>query len=524
MSHADRIARLVVPGPIAVVFLLWLIAALLIHQPLFLNSDGDPARHIRHGLWILEQGSLIRADPFSFTRLGEPFVGFEYGSQVLFGLMHRAAGLAGVVALSLILVALTPALVAWFLLKKGVDPLLAMFGAILSGIVAQIHFVARPHLFTFLFTLILLYWLERDRRPPWWAFGFLFVVWVNLHGGVVFGLVLVGLYLLAALVKTPLPRARETALAETKSLGLILVVGGAALFLTPYGTALPFHLMDFFGEPFLRENTAEFRSPNFHKTIIKPFLVVLLAMMALLAKSRRPLPLRWLLVILATVGFALMAGRNIALFGLTALPLFLLHMDPVWRRMPDWRGLREGFGRGALVARSGGWILLASGTIGALALNGGRAFGVQVLEDQFDPEIFPVAIVQEARAEGVEGRLFHEFTWGGWLLYAWPEQRVFIDGGTDFYGKGIFSTYIDVRELAPGWRDLLEAHSIDHVLFPVDAPLVHELVREPGWGLRACDATGALLSRNMACTENAFDVLASCLETRRSMDSAGKSE
>ena len=37
-----------------------------------------------------------------------------------------------------------------------------------------------------------------------------------------------------------------------------------------------------------------------------------------------------------------------------------------------------------------------------------------------------------ARAEKLQGRIFHDFIWGGYLLYAWPEQKVFIDGGTDF--------------------------------------------------------------------------------------------
>ena len=40
--------------------------------------DGDTARHLRHGETILATGALIREDPFSFTRPGAPFVGFEY--------------------------------------------------------------------------------------------------------------------------------------------------------------------------------------------------------------------------------------------------------------------------------------------------------------------------------------------------------------------------------------------------------------------------------------------------------------
>ena len=51
--------------------------------------------------------------------------------------------------------------------------------------------------------------------------------------------------------------------------------------------------------------------------------------------------------------------------------------------------------------------------------------------------------------------MFNNFIWGGYLLHAWPEQRVFIDGGTDHYGEKLFNEYIQVWNLDPGWRDVL---------------------------------------------------------------------
>jgi hypothetical protein len=45
---------------------------------------------------MLTHHSLIHNDPFSWTMGGQPFVGFEYGSQIIYALVHRVAGLAGV--------------------------------------------------------------------------------------------------------------------------------------------------------------------------------------------------------------------------------------------------------------------------------------------------------------------------------------------------------------------------------------------------------------------------------------------
>ena len=514
MSRAAGFARLV-PGPAAAVFWFWLVAVPSVHQPRLLNGDGDLARHLRHGQWILEHGTVIRQDPFSLTHAGRPFVGFEYGSQVMYALVHRAAGLAGVTALAVALVALSCALVARFLLRRGVDPLLAFLGAMLAGVVAQVHFAARPHLVTFVFTALLLELLERPKRPPWWAFALFFVVWANLHAGALFGLVVVGIYLAAAVVEGLNPDRWYEAWSKMRSLGLILLVGTVALFATPYGADGPIHIVRFFGDRYLRERTAEFFSPSFHWAGMKPFLAVLLGTVLAFGWSRARVPLSSLLVIAATLGFALLAQRNVSLFAFTGLPLLLLHLDAPWKRLPDPRGLRAGFARGASHATDWPWIALGALVLATIAANGGMIRQVQVLHNRFDPRVFPVALVEDARKRGLEGRYFHEFTWGGYLLYAWPGQPIFIDGGTDFFGGDHLRRYTTIRGMSPGWRDSLRAYDIDHALLGVRTPLAHELARDPAWGLERCDATAVLLTRSAPHAAAQADSLAACLAASR---------
>ncbi|MGH7586457.1 MAG: hypothetical protein ACREMH_09445 [Gemmatimonadales bacterium] len=509
MSRAAGFARLV-PGPAAVVFWFWLVAVPLVHQPRLLNGDGDLARHLRHGQWILEHGTVIRQDPFSLTHAGRPFVGFEYGSQVMYALAHRAAGLAGVTALAVALIALASALVARFLLRRGVDPLLAFLGAMLAGVVAQIHYVARPHLVTFVLTVLLLEMLERPRRPPWWVFAFFFVAWANLHAGVLFGLVVVGIYLAAAVVEGLDSDRWHEAWGRMRGFGLILLVGTAALFVTPYGADGPTHIAHFFGDRYLRERTSEFFSPSFHWAGMKPFLAVLLGTVLAFGWSRGRVPLSSLLVITATIGFALLAQRNVSLFAYTGLPLLLLHLDGAWKRLPDPRGLRAGFARGASQATDWPWIAIGALLVGAIAANEGRVRSVQVLANRFDRYTFPVDLVEHARAREMKGRYFHEFTWGGYLLYAWPGQPIFIDGGTDFFGGSHLRSFPAIRGMWPGWRDSLRAYDIDHALLGVRTPLAHELARDPGWGLVRCDVTGVLLSRSAPRAAAQSDSLASC--------------
>ena len=123
------------PSIPAVVFLtLLFLVPIGLQQPL-LNSDGDLARHLLHGQYMLEHRELIRADPFSYTRPGQPFVAFEYGSQILYALAQRFGGLPAVAVLAGLLLASTYSLLAGFLLRRGVDPLLAYLTVVLAALV-----------------------------------------------------------------------------------------------------------------------------------------------------------------------------------------------------------------------------------------------------------------------------------------------------------------------------------------------------------------------------------------------------
>lgn len=484
------------PSLPALVFLLWSIVVALTAGSRLLNADGDTARHLRHGDTILSTGRVIRQDPFSFSRPGAPFVGFEYGSQILMAEVNRLAGLPGVVIFSALLIALTYALLTRFLLQRGVEPGFAYLLVSLSAVLGSMHWAARPHLITQLFVVVLLDLLDRDESPPLWWFGLLFVAWANLHGGFIFGLILVALFAGAHLAAGLLGAAdRTNSFARARTLGTALLVGLGASFLTPYGAALPRHVFGFFGQDFIQRVTSEFQPPEFRDLGTRLFLVTLLLAIAALARWRERIALPRLAVFLAVTAFALMARRNIALWALTALPLLAIHLDPAVRQMPEPPNFRASFARTA-GGRTWPWVLPPVVVLLFLALAQGRLGTLQLVPGEFSAKTFPVEAMARARSEHLDGRLFTSFTWGGYQLYAWPEQKVFIDGGTDFYGEAVLKDYLDIWTLQPGWRDRLARWEISRAILPARSPLAAELGREPGWREWYRDSTAVGLVRD----------------------------
>src|SRR5579872_4861621 len=83
-----------VASSVALLYCLFLFSG---YQKLF--RDSDAGWHIRTGEHILATGALPRTDPYSFTRAGQPWYAWEWGADVLTGLVHRSWGLTGVAML-----------------------------------------------------------------------------------------------------------------------------------------------------------------------------------------------------------------------------------------------------------------------------------------------------------------------------------------------------------------------------------------------------------------------------------------
>jgi hypothetical protein len=483
------------PSLFDIIFVIWAVVVPVGFGFRLLNSDGDLARHLRLGEAMLGQHGLVREDVFSFTKAGQPFLAFEYGSELLYAGAYKAAGLAGVAVLAGLVLALTYALVARFLVRRGGDPLLAYLVSMAAAVLSAAHWLARPHLFTMLFVVILLELLQDTSRRALGWHALLFVLWANVHGGFSFGCILIALYAVGEAVEgrlsgDPAPwygRARHHATA----LGVALV----ASLLNPNGYKLLEHVFGFFGNSAILRQTQEFMSPDFHTINGKIFLLALLGVVTALAWSRRRPTLPVLLVLLATIAFALLSQRNIELFALTALPLVALHLDAEWRALPVLRGAKAVFAREHAGRHAG----VGAATVGllmvGLALGGGSVAGTPIVPNRFDDKAFPVRAVVDARDAKLGGRMFSHFIWGGYLMHEWPEQRVFIDGGTDHYGEKLFNEYIQVWNLDPGWRDVMKRWDIDLALLPPDSRLADELVRDQRWNIWHCDSTATILLR-----------------------------
>jgi hypothetical protein len=508
--------RFLLPSVRDIIFILlfWsLLAGPLSNRPL---ADADIGWHIRTGEQILATHSLPRTDPFSSTMQGQPWFAWEWLYDILVGILHQTCGLNGVVWLCALLVAAIFALLFSQLLRRGTGLILAVLLMLLAEAASMIHLYARPHIVSWLFSLLWFVALEHwerwehwqpGRPPSWirWFFPASMLLWVNLHGGWLFGLALLGIYTFAAFVESWRARKNDAFAGirvahRARAMGVAFVVSALATLVNPYGWRLHAHIYRYLGDRYLMNRIDEFRSPDFHGWAERCFAVILVLVLIAFAKSRKNLRLSHLLVVLLVAYAGFYSSRNIPvssmLLVLIAGPMLWDNFAALADKPGAWQWLRRGANRisdfsgrmGAqeIELRGHLWPVVAASLALAICLQGGWLGSWQLIHAQFDPRKVPVAAVnflQKENKENVEELpvtepIFSTDAWGGYLIYRmYPEGKVVIDDRHDLYGAGRIRQYLILTGAEPGWQGVLDEWKIRTALLPADSTLAN-LLRE----------------------------------------------
>ena len=101
-------------------------------------------------------------------------------------------------------IALFAALLLRFTVARGASPLFAVATTFLAVGACNVHYFARPHLFTLMLVPLCAWILDRDaERRDWmlWLLVPITAVWTNLHGGFLAALALVAIYFAGTLIE-----------------------------------------------------------------------------------------------------------------------------------------------------------------------------------------------------------------------------------------------------------------------------------------------------------------------------------
>ena len=436
-------------------------------------NNSDTYWQIAVGQWILDHNALPRVDFYSFTKAGEPWVSSSWLSQVLLAASYSLAGWTGPVVLAAACIAVTFAMLTW-ILGQRLPAVFAVIVTLVALLVPVQHLLARPHVLVLPVMLAWAYGLlsasERGRAPSFWLLP-LIALWANLHGGFVFGLVLVGGFALEALWNADRAQRRTVALRWA----VFGVAALAACCVTPYGwgSILAARKILDLGE--LLHLIYEWMPADFSR--FGMFEMSILALIAGALYGGVKLSPPRIALVLGLLHMALAHNRNIDIFVLLVPIVVLAPVASQFAFQPA-RFARMGMPAAAMAVL----LVLVGGWTWVLSANAGFA----------PPERqSPAAAVDVLKARNPK-RVLNDLPFGGYMI--WRQMPVFIDGRAELYGEAFEMAYYRALQLKDvnQFLDILNTWEIDAVLLTPGTPAVGLLDNISGWQRIYSDANAVL--------------------------------
>jgi hypothetical protein len=463
-----------------ILFILIFLFLILFGSNLF--RDGDPGRHITVGNYMIENRTIVTSDIFSTTMAGQPITPHEWLAQLAFGVSYKILGLAGVVFLISLVISISIVLVYREVVKRGIPHLWAIFLAIWCAAMTSAHWLARPHVFTFLFLALWtpgLLQLSKGEKKTIWQFPLIMLIWANTHGAFIAGFLVWG-----AIVAGWVWEHRASIKAEKTLLYKLILTGVVAFlatFFNPAGWKLWATSIGYITNRYLTQFTQEYRSLDFHNINAWPFLIFVAVSFIILTRSWKKLPLSESFLLASWFPLALYSGRNMPLFAIIAVPIMAGYSVPRVSAISFLKNLVTPIKNLEIHLKGFLWSFIVVLTI-FLLLFSGHKLDYPREGYNFNSSEFPVAAVAWLENNPQNGNMFNFCRWGGYLLYRqWPQQNVFIDGQTDFYGETLTRQYEQVISAQEGWKEILDSYQVQWMIIPPGTSLALKLYTESEW-------------------------------------------
>lgn len=449
---------------------LFVAALLLFSRQALTQSDGDLFAHIAFGRVILERGLPAEVSP-------------AWGSAVLFALLDRWGGLTMVSMAVALIAGIAHALQTGLLLRSGTHTTTTLLAVTVGFALAASHWLARPHAFTLLGCAALMTLLRSPGMAARAALGPLFAVWANLHGGWVFGWLVVVVDGIGKGI-TAAQRA-EWRVRIGREAGTLLLVT-AATFATPYGLSLHRAVSRALRDVALSGVIDEYRPPTWSATEDWLFFVTAAFVVAVAVRQPRRLTASVLPVLALSLAAAMSAGRNISLFAFTGWPLFVAAFTAPETAGDDapWP-IRIGSVLPTMTVLFTATVLLALGSRDVVQR--------RIIPTPVDSTRFPTAAVQRLHRDNVSGPLMTTWAWSGYVSYAWPGRRAWFDPLA--FSVQEMQRFGDVLLVRRAPSPLLDSLGIEIVMIPHDIPLARQLTTLRGWRRWYADGTTIVFRR-----------------------------
>jgi hypothetical protein len=460
--------------------------------------DTDYWWHLKVGQYIANHHVVPSHDFMSFTMVGHAWTDHEWLAEIgLFGL-YQLAGLWGPDVFFALLITASFALVYATMAQRGIHRVLATFIVAMAFMASSASWGPRIQMVTLFFLaafgLVLQRFAITRNRRLLVALPLMMLIWANVHGGFVLGLVVVGIALVGEWLNRVTRRPGALERDDLKMLLYGLLATGAVTIVNPNGVRQLLYPLTFVLPNAYTNLIQESASPNFHMPVIMVFEVMLLLLFTAFLITRERLNWTHLFIVLAFTHLAFSQVRNVAVWSVVATPVLAYYLQAMVAP------LKEMFPRAAYKRRPvkghTGQVLNLALLILVLVVyvaEGTHYINARAMRTA-ETSSYPTGAVAYMRIHHLPKRAFVSYGWGGYLLWnLFPTYRDYMDSRADtLYNKTILDGYLNMYTASSGWQNTLKQYRIQDVLIEPGAPLAQTLAQDKTWRLAYHDSSSVL--------------------------------
>jgi hypothetical protein len=466
----------------------WTIIAILFCVKLITPGFSDPDFywHLKTGEYIVSNFSIPKIDPFAYTSSGMHWVAHEWLSEVIFHLVDKSFGFWGLKILVASTFCATFTVLFRFAKKMTRNDTRALILVLVFFAPLMPYGSPRPQIFTFLLFTILLFILLNFKylksTKYLFAIPFLMPLWVNLHGAYAVGFVMLLLFTGLEWAKHIFTDNRDLQLRrDLWRLTVCVLISGLTANINPHFFEIwtyPFYLVSM---EVSKGIIAEWRSPDFHQTFYKYYLIVIIGFLLSLIYLKKKPDITELAFPVFFICAGMVSQRHLPL---TCFVL-LFFSAAMYRHIAlpiEWL-TSFGKAKSAIDATTKeidksvvGWLNLGLIlAVGASVMH----MGIGAKQEQSVEKDLPVKAVDYILKNNITGNMLNDYGYGGYLIYRLaPARKVFIDGRADMYGDPFVSDFLEIHNGGNNWKEKFDKFSIDYVITSKGAPIRQILLIE----------------------------------------------
>lgn len=490
--------------------ILWpliILAAYVFYTALVPQPPNDLWWHLKIGEYVYTQKAVPTTNLFAWTLpADQPFFYAAWLGEWLLYVLYRLGGIDLTLFVRNLLTLATFGLLAWEMRQRSGSWRISALTLTPAALMCMNVPLVRTQMWCwlpFMFFLILLRRYTRGEIRPAWLLALpgLMILWVNLHGTFIMGLVLVGAYLVGEAIRALLRPSEALPWKKIAWLGAVGLLAALATLLNPRTYEIFGYITNLMTDQPVQQLVEEWKSPVPLGLANTTFYISILALIVTLAYSRlRPSPTDTLLL----VGFLWLAWdgqRSILWYAMAAMPILAEAISQLPISIPSpasQRSLVNTLAAGILFVP---FILVQPWLVERFPLP--PTYWEQVHQGVPEGRMLssdtPITAVQYLK-EHPGGNLFHEMGFGSYLIWALPEQGVFVDTRIELYPYTLWSDYIHISQ-GVRYNALLEQYEANRLLLHtgLQSGLVEQLTSDPTWALEYADDSAQVWCKANAC-------------------------